>query len=216
MPSVARKRVALVTGAGRGVGRATAIALAHKGFALALAARTFEELRETRRLCEIASHDSLVVLADLALDDGPAQLMGAALAHYGRLDALINGARAAASDHSILDLRIADPDRLLAVNLRAPIALARMAALQMRAQAAGGTIINFASDFNGSVDPVTAAADAGIFAFSRTAATALRSDQIKIAAIAVRSSDHGLTAGRAVILTDRPYEGHAFDGTLGA
>jgi NAD(P)-dependent dehydrogenase (short-subunit alcohol dehydrogenase family) len=215
MTSAAR-RVALVTGAGRGLGRTIAIALARQGFALALISRTFEELQETRRLCEIAARDSLIVLADLMQDEGPTQVCGTTLDYYGRIDVLINGAHTAAPGPSILELETADQDRLLAVNLRAPVALARMAALQMRTQATGGTIINFVRGANGSGDPVAAAAEAGIVAFSRTAAPMLGSDQIKIAVIPLQTSDHGFTADRAMTFIDMPYSSHSFIGALEA
>jgi 3-oxoacyl-[acyl-carrier protein] reductase len=213
MTSAAGRRVALVTGAGRGIGRAIAIALAREGFALTLTSRTFEELLETRRLCEIAARDSLIVLGDLALDDGPTQVCSATLDHYGRIDALINGAHTAAPGPSILELETTDQDRLLAVNLRAPVALARMAALQMRTQATGDTVINFVRGANGSGDPVAAAAEAGIVAFSRTATPALGSDQIKIAVIPLQTSDYGFTVDRAMTFIDTPYSSRSFIGT---
>ena len=66
------RKVALVTGAGRGIGRAVAIELARQGFTLCLAARTREQLEETRRLTALAPADSLIVLLDLADDESPA------------------------------------------------------------------------------------------------------------------------------------------------
>ncbi|HTT75561.1 MAG TPA: SDR family oxidoreductase [Candidatus Binataceae bacterium] len=179
------RRIALITGAGRGLGRAIALKLAGKGFALALTARGFEELAETRRLSGLAAYDALIILADLSLDDAPDQIFGAMIEHYGRLDVLVNAAYANAGNSSLLELEAAEQDRLLAVNLRAPIALARMACQRLRKQA-GGTIVNFVrSNDSPRINPVTAAIEAGIVAFSQAAAGNLLVEQIRIAAIPI-------------------------------
>jgi NAD(P)-dependent dehydrogenase (short-subunit alcohol dehydrogenase family) len=178
------QKVALVTGAGGGLGRLVALQLARDGYALALTARSFEELQETRRLSDLAPRDALIVLADLGDDDALGQVFGAALDHFGRLDVLINAAHMTVPMPSLSDLEGMNQDRLLMVNLRAPIGLALMAARQMREKAVGGTIINFVHGANGR-DPVTAAFSAGILAFSETAATAWHTDQIRVAAINV-------------------------------
>ena len=86
-------KVALVTGAGRGLGRSVALRLARDGYALALTARSFEELQETRRLSDLAPRDALIVLADLGDEDAPEQVFGAVLDHFGCLDVLINAAQ---------------------------------------------------------------------------------------------------------------------------
>ena len=138
------QRVALVTGAGRGIGRATALALAREGYALCLAARSFEELEETRRLSGLEPARSLIVLIDLAGDESPQELFDAALGHFGQIDVLVNNAGWAPPRTPLLKTSAATQDRILAVNLRAPIALARLAAARM-VKNGGGAIVNIAS-----------------------------------------------------------------------
>lgn len=188
------QRVALVTGAGRGIGRAVAIALAREGFALCLAARSREELEETRRLTGLAPTRSLIVLIDLAEEHAPQTLLDTAVEHFGRLDVLINNAGWAPPRTALVKTSAAAQDRMLAVNLRAPIALARMAAAQM-VKAGSGAIVNIAS--NAALrapagEAVYAAAKAGLVAFSRAAFAELRTSGIKVAVIIPGLADTAL------------------------
>jgi dehydrogenase/reductase SDR family member 4 len=185
MAEQAEQRVALVTGAGRGIGRATALALARAGFALCLAARSFDELEETRRLSGLEPARSLIVLIDLAGEESPQTLFDAALEHFGRIDVLVNNAGWAPPRTPLLKLGAAAQDRILAVNLRAPIALARLAAARM-ARGGGGAIVNVASTAARNTpagEAVYAAAKAGLAAFSRAAFAELRSSGVKLAVI---------------------------------
>jgi len=193
MADEATRKVALITGAGRGLGRLIALKLASNGFVLALTARTFEELVGTRRLSGLAAGDALIVLADLTSGEAPLQLFCTTMDYFGRIDVLINAAHAASPSASLLDLEDADQNRLLAVNLHAPIALARLACHPMSNQPTGGTIINFIRRGAGgsTPDPITAAADTGIATFAHSLATALRANQIKAAMMIIPASDHG-------------------------
>jgi short-subunit dehydrogenase len=180
------QRVALVTGAGRGIGRATALALAREGYALCLAARSFDELEETRRLSGLEPARSLIVLIDLAGENSPQELFDAALEHFGQIDVLINNAGGAPPRTPLLKTSAATQDRILAVNLRAPIALARLAAARMVKNGGGGAIVNIASAAARSTPPgeaVYAAAKAGLIAFSRAAFAELRSSGVKLSVI---------------------------------
>jgi NAD(P)-dependent dehydrogenase (short-subunit alcohol dehydrogenase family) len=167
---VQEEKVALVTGAGRGIGRAIALALAQCGYALCLAARTREELEETRRLSSLTAARALIVLVDLAEAEAPANLFEAAISHFGRLDLLVNNAGWAPARTLLVKLRPDDLDRMIAVNLRAPIALARLAATQMATQPAGGVIVNIASvaaRTQSAGETVYSAVKAGLVAFTR-------------------------------------------------
>ncbi len=178
-------KAAIVTGAGRGIGRAAAVALAREGFSVCLAARTREELEETRRATGLPPQRSLIVLIDLADEDAPKALFEAAMEHHGRLDVLVNNAGWAPARTALPWLREDDLDQVLAVNLRAPIALARMAAIQMTRQGSG-TIVNIASSaarIAPQGEAVYAAAKAGLLAFTRAAFADLRQSGIKVAAI---------------------------------
>src|SRR5258708_32443326 len=137
-------RVAVVTGAGRGIGPAVALELARAGYSLCLAARSREELEETRSRSGLPHERALIVLVDLATEDAPDLLIGAALDCFGRIDVLVNNAGWAPPRTPLLKMRPVDVDRMIAVNLRAPIALTRLAAAAMTPRS-NGTIVNIAS-----------------------------------------------------------------------
>ena len=177
--------IAIVTGAGRGVGRAIALALARAGYSLCLAARSEEELRATRKATALDAGRSMIVLLDLADNDAPEALFSTALDHFGRIDVLVNNAGWAPARIALAKMSEADQDRVLSVNLRAPIALARLAAGAMIRQG-GGTIVNVASAAARNApagEAVHAAAKAGLIAFTRAAFAELRRGKIKVSVV---------------------------------
>ena len=185
MGTAETRKVALITGAGRGIGRAVAIELARRGYRLCLAARSREQLEQTRQLTELAPADSLIVLLDLAEEDSPQALIETALDHFGRLDVLVNNAGWAPPRSALIKTSSIDQDRMIAVNLRAPIALSRLAAAQM-VQQGGGTIVNVASTAGLTTpagEAIYAATKAGLIAFTRACFAELREHQIRVSVI---------------------------------
>jgi len=179
-------KVAIVTGAGRGIGRAVAIELARQGFRLCLAARSREQLEETRHLTALEPRDSLIVLLDLADPDGPEALIEAAMEHFARIDVLVNNGGWAPPRTPLVKTSSADQDRMIAVNLRAPIALSRMGAAQMVRQGNGGAIVNVASTAALTApagEAIYAATKSGLIAFTRASFAELREHRIKFSVV---------------------------------
>src|SRR5277367_1056104 len=180
-----QNRVAIVTGAGRGIGRAVALELARAGYSLCLAARSRDELEETRSQSGLPHERALLVLVDLATEDAPDLLIGAALDCYGRIDVLVNNAGWAPPRTPLLKMRPVDVDRMIAVNLRAPIALTRLTAAAMTPQGAG-TIVNVASSAAIKApagEAVYAATKAALIAFTRAAFNEMRLNGLKLSVI---------------------------------
>ncbi len=143
-------KVALVTGSSRGVGAATAVALAEAGCDVACAARstrtnpqrTSGTIDETVSRIERTGRRGLAIPTNLAVDEEVEAMVAATVEHFGRLDVLINNA--AITFVGDLDIPLHRYDLIMQVNLRAPLIAIRQAAPVMRA-AGGGAIINVSS-----------------------------------------------------------------------
>lgn len=136
-------RVAVVTGAGSGIGRAVARAMLEAGFRVALAGRRADALQEAA-----ANHpDALVVPADVTVEDDVQRLFDTVVREWGRVDVLFNNAGTFGPSGSAADIELADWERTLAVNVTGALLCARAAMRTMIAQhPSGGRIIN-----NGSI-----------------------------------------------------------------
>lgn len=136
----------LVTGAGSGVGRATALAFLGAGWGVALVGRRHGALDETVGLSDAADR-ALVLPADITDPEAVESAFAATVERFGRLDALFNNAGAGTPPKTIDEMAIEDWRTVVEVNLNGAFYCARAAFRQMRAQSPqGGRIIN-----NGSI-----------------------------------------------------------------
>ena len=136
-------KVALVTGASRGIGRAISIALAKEGATVVLAARSMQKLRETAQQVMQASGEAQIVVTDLADEESIENLVGATGKKFARLDILVNNAGVTHSA-KLEATATADWDRCFQINARAPFILCREA-LPLLRKAEDAYIINIAS-----------------------------------------------------------------------
>ncbi|MDA0301153.1 MAG: SDR family NAD(P)-dependent oxidoreductase [Chloroflexi bacterium] len=161
------RRVALVTGAGTGIGRAVAIALAEAGYTVVLAGRREEPLRETGTMLGGAEH--LMVPTDVADPASVAALFEALRDAYGRIDLLFNNAGIGAPAVPFEDLSFEDWKRVVDVNLNGAFLCAQAAIRLMQAQTpGGGRIIN-----NGSIAAYAPRPNGAAYAATKSAITGL-------------------------------------------
>jgi NAD(P)-dependent dehydrogenase (short-subunit alcohol dehydrogenase family) len=140
-------RVAIVTGAGSGIGRAAALALLADGWAVGLAGRRAEPLEETARLAGAAAERALAVAADVSDPAAVDALFAAVRDRFGRLDLLFNNAGTGAPPVPLEELSLAAWKRVVDVNLTGAFLCTQAAFRLMKAQTPrGGRIIN-----NGSI-----------------------------------------------------------------
>ena len=144
--SEAAKKIALVTGAGSGVGRAAALALMKAGFTVVLAGRRLDRLEETQKLGDQIG-DSLCVTADMTDPRSIAALFAKVMETCRRLDVLFNNAGIGAPPVNFEDLSLEQWQAVVNTNLTGPFLCTQHAFRIMKNQAPrGGRIIN-----NGSI-----------------------------------------------------------------
>ncbi len=175
--------VALITGAGSGIGRETALALAAAGHDVALVGRTESTLRATASAVVDARPDrrAEVVVGDLADPDGPADIIARTRAALGRLDVLVNNA-ALASLAPIPGHDASAIDASLAVNVRGP-ALLIVAAWPIFVAQGSGCVVNVSS--RAASDPFP-----GFFIYAATKAA----QESFVRSIHNEGGEHGIRA----------------------
>ncbi|MBD3204731.1 SDR family NAD(P)-dependent oxidoreductase [Candidatus Bathyarchaeota archaeon] len=136
-------KVALVTGSGRGFGRAIAIAFASEGANIVSVARSKDELLDAERNMVDVGGEVLTVIADLSNDLGIRKLFNETIDRYEGIDILVNNA-ATSPWLTIEELTIENWDLTMAVNLRAPFALSKLFYPSMEKRG-GGSILNISS-----------------------------------------------------------------------
>jgi len=140
-------KVAIVTGAGSGIGRAVALALMREGYAVALAGRRKEALEATAELGKATNGRSLVVPSDVTKPESVKALFAATKEAFGRLDLLFNNAGSGAPPVPLEDLTFEQWQAVVNVNLTGPFLCTQEAIKMMKSQnPRGGRIIN-----NGSI-----------------------------------------------------------------
>ncbi|HET9289348.1 MAG TPA: SDR family oxidoreductase [Gaiella sp.] len=177
--------VALVTGAGTGIGAATARLLAERGMHVALAGRRRELLDETARAVEAAGTRALVLAGDLGDSAVPKRLVEETVQALGRLDVLVNNAATIAVGP--LDaFTLEQIDRHLAVNTRAPLLLTQEAVPPLAASP-DGAIVNVSSSVGSIVKPgngLYGMTKAAVEYLTRASAYELADRRIRVNAIA--------------------------------
>lgn len=136
-------QVAVVTGGGRGIGRAVARSLASAGAKVAVAARTEEEIQAVADEIAAAGGEALAVLTDLADETSIRGLFAAVRERWARLDVLVNNAGVGRYG-PVAEFPVEDLDYVIAVNLRGTF-LCCQEAVRMMAPAGRGAIINVSS-----------------------------------------------------------------------
>jgi NAD(P)-dependent dehydrogenase (short-subunit alcohol dehydrogenase family) len=141
---MAAKRAALVTGASYGVGAATALALAHDGFDVAVTATDVAHLADTVKKLEAAGAHALVLELDLRDERSIAQVAEKAVTAFGQLDVLVNNAGANLRKLAA-EVTVDEWDAVMAVNIRGAFFLTQQIGRHLMAAGRGGCIVNIAS-----------------------------------------------------------------------
>ena len=177
-------KVALVTGAGRGIGKAIALRLADAGCKLLLTARSLDQLEDVKSAIEKIGGTAVCVSADLTRDEDIDRVASEAERRLGSADYLINnagwGKRA-----PVARARTEDIDQTLRLNLRAPMLLARRLIPAM-IEKAEGAVINIGSVSGKSGEAEGAAYSAskfGLIGFTQSLYEEVREHGIKVSVI---------------------------------
>jgi NAD(P)-dependent dehydrogenase (short-subunit alcohol dehydrogenase family) len=202
-PSRPRERVdspvVLITGAGRGIGRATARAFAAKGYRVVIAELSAGLGKRTEQALARAGARALFIRTDVASQLSVRRSLAAANQRFGRLDCLVNNA-GVLSVGPLDRLAVRDLEEMLAVNLRGPLLMTRAALPHMLRQRSGA-IINVASQLGkyGLADYVTyCATKFGVVGFTQALASELSGTGIRVWAVCPGLTDTPMAAKTGV------------------
>jgi 2-deoxy-D-gluconate 3-dehydrogenase len=178
-----KDKIAIVTGASRGLGRAAAIALSSAGAKIVLVGRDVDALKETLAL--LPTHGSLIIETDVTNDDDRTRCIELALKTFGRIDILINNAGIIRRSPAV-SYTTEDWNSVLDTNLTATFHWAQDVGVEM-IRSGGGKIVNIASllSFGGGMNVVAyAAAKGGVAQLTKALANEWAKKNVNVNAIA--------------------------------
>ena len=188
-------RVAIVTGAGRGIGRSIALALARHGAAVALAARTRSELASVQAEIEGMGERAASFRTDVSAEGDVIALVRDTVALFGRLDIVVNNAGIGVFK-PLLDTTVEEWDEIMAVNARGPFLVCREAIPYLRQQT-GACIINIVSvvGVKGYANQAAySASKHALLGMTKALAREVQADGIRVHAICPGGVDTGLAS----------------------
>jgi NAD(P)-dependent dehydrogenase (short-subunit alcohol dehydrogenase family) len=207
-------KVAFVTGATSGIGRATALAFAREGASVVVADTAAEGIRETASLIEAEGGRSLAVTCDVSRAADIQAAVDAGVEEFGRLDIAFNNAGIEQPIKSAAEITDDEWDRLMAVNLRG-VFIAMKHEIEVMLEHGGGAIVNTSSGagvkgFKGQAG--YAATKHGLIGLTRSAALDYATEGIRINAICpgiidtdmMRRFTGDTDEGRAAVIAQEP------------
>jgi len=188
-------KVAVITGAGRGIGRAIALHFAESGAKVVINYRSsIAQVEELLSLIKNAGGEAIAVQADISKEDEAKKLLEEAVKNFGRLDVIVNNA-GITKDNLLIRMTEADFDSVMDINLKGTFFCMKHAANIMLKQRSG-KIINIASvvGLTGNAGQVNyAASKAGVIGMTKAAARELASRGITVNAVAPGFIDTDMT-----------------------
>ncbi|HEV2490345.1 MAG TPA: SDR family NAD(P)-dependent oxidoreductase [Candidatus Acidoferrales bacterium] len=178
-------KVAIITGGGRGIGRAIARRFAAEGAAVLISARSKKEIEQVADEIRAAGQRATAIPADVSQEADCRKIIKEAERKFGRVDILVNNAGILGPVKPVEEIEPAEWDEVLAVNLRGPFLLSRLVLPQMYARGSGA-ILNISSvaakvpyPWNGPY----AASKAGLVGLTRTLAAEAARKGVRVNAI---------------------------------
>jgi NAD(P)-dependent dehydrogenase (short-subunit alcohol dehydrogenase family) len=178
-------KVALITGASRGIGQAVAIGLAQAGADIAIASRKLPDLEKVAEQVRKTGRKCLPVAAHVARVEEINNLVGQVMAEYGKIDILVNNAATNPTMSSAMDVDERAWDSIMNLNLRGLFFLSQAVARLMK-EKGGGKIINISSIAGISPDllPVYSISKAGVIMATKVMAQQWAQYNIRVNAVA--------------------------------
>ncbi len=199
-----QNRIAFVTGASRGIGRACALALSAAGARIVLAARQLDKLEQVAAEIRAAGGDSFVVAIDMAAPDSIRAAFSKAAKEFGRIDILVNNA-AITKDGLAMRMKPQDWDAVLATNLTGAFVATQQVLLGMMRER-WGRVINITSvvaEAGNAGQANYVASKAGLIGLTKSLAQEMASRNVTVNAVAPGFIDTDMTQSLAQEFKDR-------------
>lgn len=177
-----KDKVSIVTGAGKGIGRSIALALAKEGSQVAVVSRTEKDVNQVVKEISDLGGRSKVIIADVSIEEQAKDMVRTVIREFGKIDILVNNAGVSLSS-PIMETKVEDWDRVIGINLRGIFLCSKDVMSIMVKQKIKGTIINISSmaGKKGYINQAAyCASKSGIIGFSKVLAIESRPFGIRV------------------------------------